>query len=75
MFLIMATLCQNLATNLLNFMAKYSVTINYERTQTVLVEADNQKDAAELVYQGEFDDDQITDTEDENVEILGVTLN
>ena len=56
-------------------MAKYSVTINYERTQTVLVEADNQKDAAELVYQGEFDDDQITDTEDENVEILGVTLN
>jgi hypothetical protein len=54
-------------------MAKYSVTINYERTQTVLVEADNQKDAAELVYQGEFDDEQITDTEDENVEILGAT--
>jgi len=55
-------------------MAKYSVTINYERTQTVLVEADNQKDAAELVYQGEFDDDQITDTEDQNVEILGASL-
>lgn len=56
-------------------MAKYSVTIRFERTQTVLVEADNQKDAAELVHQGEFDDDQITDTEDDYVEILGATLN
>ena len=52
-------------------MAKYSVTINYQRTQTILVEADNKQDAAELVYGGEFDDDQITSTEDENVEILG----
>ena len=56
-------------------MPKYSVTIRFERTQTVLVEADNQKDAAELVHQGEFDDDQITDTEDDYVEILGATLN
>ena len=51
-------------------MAKYSVTINYQRTQIVLVEADNKEAAVELVYGGEFDDDQITHTEDENVEIL-----
>ena len=51
-------------------MAKYSVTINYQRTQIVLVEADNKQDAVELVYGGEFDDDQITYTDDENVEIL-----
>jgi len=55
-------------------MAKYSVTINYQRTQIVLVEADNKQDAVELVYGGEFDDDQITYTEDENVEILGASL-
>jgi hypothetical protein len=52
-------------------MAKYSVTINYQRTQIVLVDAINKQDAIELVYGGEFDDDQITHTEDENVEILG----
>jgi hypothetical protein len=51
-------------------MAKYSVTINYQRTQIVLVDAINKQDAIELVYGGEFDDDQITHTEDENVEIL-----
>jgi hypothetical protein len=51
-------------------MAKYSITINYQRTQTILVEADNKQDAAELVYGGEFDDTQITHTEDENVEII-----
>jgi DNA-dependent RNA polymerase auxiliary subunit epsilon len=54
-------------------MAKYSVTINYERTQTILVEADSKDEAIELVSFGEFDDEQITDTEDENVEILGAT--
>jgi hypothetical protein len=51
-------------------MAKYSVTINYQRTQIVLVDAINKQDAIELVYGGEFDDDRITHTEDENVEIL-----
>lgn len=51
-------------------MAKYSITINYQRTQTILVEADNKQDAAELVFGGEFDDTQITHTEDENVEII-----
>lgn len=55
-------------------MAKYSVTINYERTQTILVEADSKDEAIELVSFGEFDDEQITDTEDENVEILDATL-
>lgn len=53
-------------------MAKYSVTINYQRTQTISVEADNKQDAIDIVYGGEFDDDQITSTEDENVEILHV---
>ena len=53
-------------------MPKYYVTINYQRTQIVLVDADNKQDAAELVYAGEFEDDQITNTEDENVEILRV---
>jgi len=55
-------------------MAKYSVTINYQRTQIVLVEADNKQDAVELVYGGEFENDQITDTEDDYVEILGASL-
>jgi len=54
-------------------MPKYSVTINYERTQTILVEADSKDEAIELVSFGQFDDEQITDTEDENVEILGAT--
>ena len=53
-------------------MPKYSVTINYQRTQIVLVDADNKQDAAELVYAGEFEDDQITNTKDENIEILRV---
>jgi hypothetical protein len=55
-------------------MPKYSVTIQYERTQTIEVEADSKDEAIELVSFGQFDDEQITDTEDENVEILGATL-
>ena len=52
-------------------MAKYSVTINYQRTQTILVEADNKQDAIDIVYGGEFEDTQVTHTEDDYVEILG----
>jgi len=55
-------------------MSKYSVTIRCERTQTILVEADSKDEAIELVSFGQFDDEQITDTEDENVEILGASL-
>jgi hypothetical protein len=54
-------------------MAKYSVTIQYERTQTIEVEADSKDDAIELVFFGEFDNEQIIETNDENVEILGAT--
>ena len=54
-------------------MPKYSVTIQYERTQTILVEADSKDEAIELASFGQFDDEQITNTEDENVEILGAT--
>ena len=53
-------------------MAKYSVTINYQVTQTILVEADNKEDAAELVMFGNFEDTQVTHTEDDCVEILRV---
>ncbi len=55
-------------------MAKYSVTIQFERTQTILVEADSRDEAIEIVNEGEFENDQITDTEDDYVEILGATL-
>ena len=55
-------------------MPKYSVTINYERTQTILVEADSKDEAIELVSFGQFENDQITITEDDDVEILGATL-
>lgn len=54
-------------------MPKYAVTIQYERTQTILVEADSKDEAIELASFGQFDDEQITNTEDENVEILGAT--
>jgi len=55
-------------------MPKYSVTIQCERTQTIEVEADSKDDAIELVCFGEFDNEQIIETNDENVEILGATL-
>jgi DNA-dependent RNA polymerase auxiliary subunit epsilon len=55
-------------------MAKYSVTIQFERTQTILVEADSKDEAIEIVNEGEFENDQITHTEDDYVEILGASL-
>jgi hypothetical protein len=55
-------------------MPKYSVTIQFERTQTIEVEADSKDDAINLVNEGEFDNEQIIETNDENVEILGATL-
>ena len=55
-------------------MPKYSVTIQCERTQPIEVEADSKDDAIELVCFGEFDNEQIIETNDENVEILGATL-
>jgi len=55
-------------------MPKYSVTIQYERTQTIEVEADSKDEAIRIVNEGEFEDGQITDTEDDYVDILGATL-
>ncbi len=55
-------------------MPKYSVTIQYERTQVVEVEADSKGEAMGLVNEGEFENEQITDTEDDYVQILGATL-
>ena len=54
-------------------MAKYSVTLQYQRTEVIEVEADSKDDAIELVNEGEFENDQIVDTEDDYVEILGAT--
>jgi DNA-dependent RNA polymerase auxiliary subunit epsilon len=55
-------------------MPKYSVTIQYERTQTIEVEADSKDEAIRIVNEGEFENDQITDTEDDYVDILGAAL-
>jgi DNA-dependent RNA polymerase auxiliary subunit epsilon len=55
-------------------MPKYSVTIQYERTQTIEVEADSKDEAIRIVNDGEFENDQITDTEDDYADILGATL-
>ena len=57
-----------------NFMAKYTVTIQFERTQVVEVEANSKGEAMGLVNEGEFENEQIIDTEDDYVEIVGVTL-
>ena len=55
-------------------MAKYSVTLQYQRTQVVEVEANSKGEAMGLVNEGEFENDQIVDTEDDYVEIVGATL-
>jgi hypothetical protein len=55
-------------------MAKYTVTIQYERTQVVEVEANSKGEAMGLVNAGEFENEQIIDTEDDYGEIVGVTL-
>ena len=55
-------------------MAKYTVTIQFERTQVVEVEANSKGEAMGLVNEGEFENEQIIDTEDDYVEIVGVTL-
>lgn len=55
-------------------MAKYSVTIQFERTQIIEVEANSKDEAINIVNEGEFDNDQITVTEDDYVQIVGATL-
>ena len=55
-------------------MAKYSVTLQYQRTQVVEVEANSKGEAMGLVNEGEFENEQIIHTEDDYVEIVGATL-
>lgn len=56
-------------------MAKYSVTLQFQRTQIIEVEAKSKDEAIEIVNDGEFEDNQIIDTEDDYVEIIGATKN
>jgi len=51
---------------------KFEVTLMFERRQTIEVEADNAEDARRIVEDGEFTDEQITDTDDAFIEITGV---
>lgn len=53
---------------------KYCVTIQFERTQQIIVEADSKEEAIEIVEQGEFEDKQIAEVNDDHVEILGAML-
>ena len=55
-------------------MPKYSVTIQFERTQIIEVEANSKDEAINIVNEGEFENHQLTSTEDDYVEILGATL-
>jgi hypothetical protein len=55
-------------------MNKFQVTLQFERTQYIEVEAETAEEAKEIVANGEFEDSQITDTEDDYVEIGSVTL-
>lgn len=55
-------------------MPKYSVTIQFERTQIIEVEANSKDEAINIVNEGEFEDHQLTSTEDKYVEILGATI-
>ncbi len=55
-------------------MAKYSVTIQFQRTQVIEVDANSKDEAMEIVNEGEFDDVQITDTEDDYVEVTGAKV-
>ena len=54
-------------------MPKYSVTIQFERTQIIEVEANSKDEAINIVY-SEFENHQLTSTEDKYVEVLGATL-
>ena len=55
-------------------MAKYSVTIQFQRTQVIEVDANSKDEAMAIVNEGEFDDVQITDTEDDYVEVTGAKV-
>ena len=54
-------------------MPKYSITFQFERTQIIEVEANSKDEAINIVYD-EFENHQLTSTEDKYVEVLGATL-
>lgn len=54
------------------FMDKYVVTLQFQRTQLIEVDAESEEEAVGIVNEGEFEDEQIVDTEDDYVEITGV---
>lgn len=53
---------------------KYRVTIQFERTQSIEVEANSTDEACDLVNEGEFEDSQIANVEDDYVNIIGVEV-
>ena len=55
-------------------MPKYSITFQFERTQIIEVEANSKDEAINIVYEGEFENHQLTSTKSVIVEVLGATL-
>lgn len=53
-------------------MNKYHVTVNYLRTETIMVEAKTKEEAINFVREGEFDPANIIDEGDEYPEIQSV---
>jgi DNA-dependent RNA polymerase auxiliary subunit epsilon len=51
---------------------KFIVTVQFERTQSIEVEAETAEEARELVANGEFTEEQIVNTEDDYVDIPSV---
>jgi len=53
-------------------MKKFVVTLQFDRVQKILVEAEDSASAREIVCDGEFEDHQIIFCEDDYVDITGV---
>lgn len=51
---------------------KYQVNLCFERVQSIEVEAGSAEEARDIVANGDFTDEQIVDTEDDNVDITSV---
>lgn len=50
-------------------MKKYNITLSFQRTQFIEVEANSPEEAIDVVHSGEFEDSAIIDTEDDYVEV------
>ena len=51
---------------------KYIVNLQFERVQSIEVEAESREDAIDIVANGEFEKDQIINEEDDYVEVISV---